>query len=100
MCQRISPLFMSIAGFCAALILLINRTEKCHPTYQARSSHYDYCVYASSSVMRLQVFSAPVTQTRMAVAIRVLQLKFPLACKYWFVYQKVQSSTGSILMLL
>jgi hypothetical protein len=33
-------------------------------------------------------------------AMRVLQLKLPLFGKYWFVYQKVQSSTGSMLMLL
>lgn len=33
-------------------------------------------------------------------AMRVLQLKVPLFFKYWLVYQKVQSSVGSTLMLL
>ena len=33
-------------------------------------------------------------------AIRVLQLKVPFACKYSVVYQKVQSSLGSMAMLL
>lgn len=33
-------------------------------------------------------------------AIRVLQLKEPLAFKYSLVYQKVQSSTGSTVMAL
>ncbi len=33
-------------------------------------------------------------------AMRVLQLNVPLVFRYSFVYQKVQSSTGSMLMLL
>jgi hypothetical protein len=33
-------------------------------------------------------------------AMRVLQLKVPLFIKYSLVYQKVQSSAGSTLMLL
>ena len=33
-------------------------------------------------------------------AIWVLQLKFPVACRYSLVYQKVQSSVGSTDMLL
>ena len=33
-------------------------------------------------------------------AIRVLQLNVPLVCRYWVVYQNVQSSLGSIVMLL
>jgi hypothetical protein len=32
--------------------------------------------------------------------MRVCQLKLPLEARYWFVYQKVQSSEGSTLMLV
>ena len=34
------------------------------------------------------------------VAIRVCQLKVPEVRRYWLVYQKVQSSTGSTVMAL
>ena len=34
------------------------------------------------------------------VPTRVLQLKAPVACSYWLVYQKVQPSTGSTAMLV
>ena len=34
------------------------------------------------------------------VPMRVLQLKLPVVFRYWFVYQNVQSSTGSIVIAL
>jgi hypothetical protein len=41
---------------------------------------------------------APPQEGNLNVAMRVLQLNVPLVCKYSFVYQKVQSSTGSTLI--
>jgi hypothetical protein len=42
----------------------------------------------------------PPQEGNLNVAMRVLQLNVPLVNKYSFVYQKVQSSTGSTLMPL
>jgi len=43
---------------------------------------------------------APPQEVNLNDPIRVCQLKLPLAAKYSLVYQKVQSSAGSMLMLL
>ena len=43
---------------------------------------------------------APPQEVNLNDPMRVCQLKLPLAARYSLVYQKVQSSDGSMLMLL
>src|SRR6266704_2570112 len=67
-----------------------------------------YVVFAPGStvadegvaLMEKSGVGAPPQEGNLNVAMRVLQLNVPLVCKYSFVYQKVQSSTGSTLMPL
>ncbi len=52
------------------------------------------------ALMEKSGVGAPPQEGNLNDAMRVLQLNVPLASKYSFVYQRVQSSTGSTLMLL
>ena len=60
----------------------------------------DHNCYWLVTCARLFLALGPLQVGNLNEAMRVLQLKLPLFAKYWFVYQKVQSSTGSMLMLL